>query len=230
MRKYEIALLLASRFGYTSYLEICTPNTGGTFSMVDKEQFSRRARLIYRCPPDFSDGAPIDFSTEAESSEELLCRLVRSGERFNLVFIDPWHTYTDSLRDIIFGLQLMNDDGVVLLHDCSPLDAASADPDFHTGDWSGVTFAAYLDVVLFTRRISYITVDTDYGCGIITRDDRFAHVVDSFPDAAVTSQWRAIQLPEKYPFLDENRSRLLRLLSTEEFLRGLEVETSPGET
>ena len=75
MRKYEIALMLAKRYGYTSYLEICTPTTGGTYSRVDKEQFSRRARLMYRCPPDFSDGEPIDFSTDSESSEELFARL-----------------------------------------------------------------------------------------------------------------------------------------------------------
>jgi hypothetical protein len=149
IRKHEIALMLAARYGYTSYLEICTSITGGTFSLVDKKQFPRRARLMYKCPPDFGDGEPIDFSTEAESGEELLADLVRSGEKFDLVFIDPWHTYTSSLRDIVFGLHLIKGDGVLVVHDCNPPNAACAEQEFHSGPWCGVTFAAYLDIVLF---------------------------------------------------------------------------------
>jgi hypothetical protein len=224
MRKYEIALMLARRYGYTSYLEICTPCTGGTFSMVDKEQFSLRARLMYRRPPDFSDGEPIQFSTEAESSEELFAELMRSGEKFDLVFIDPWHTYESSLRDIVFGLQLIKDDGIVLIHDCSPPNQTCAAPEISSWEWSGVTFAAYLDVVLFTGSISYITVDSDYGCGIISKDRRLAHLSGSRPDAALVSRWRALDLTHKYPFLDENRSQLLRLISTNEFRRGFAGE------
>ena len=221
MRKHEIALLLAARYGYTSYLEICTPITGGTFSLVDKKQFPRRARLMYKCAPDFGDGEPVDFSTEAESAEELFADLVRSGEKFDLVFIDPWHTYTSSLRDIVFGLHLIKDDGVLLIHDCNPPNAACAEPVFRSGEWSGVTFAAYLDIVLFTRGIYYVTVDTDYGCGIISKADRLADVFGSGSDASLASPWREVDLSEKYAFFDENRSRLLRLISTDEFSRRL---------
>lgn len=99
MRKYEIALMLAGRYGYESYLEVCNPTTGLTFSQVDKQQFTRRVRLMYRCPSDFPDGEPVDFSTQAESSEELAVELMSSGERFDLVFVDSWHTYASSLRD-----------------------------------------------------------------------------------------------------------------------------------
>jgi hypothetical protein len=133
MLKHEIALMLAARYGYTSYLEICTPFTGGTFSLVDRTQFPRRARLMYKCAPDFDDGEVIDFSTEAESGEELFTDLVRSGEKFDLVFIDPWHTYTSSLRDIGFALHLVKDDGVLLIHDCNPPDADCAEPEVRSG-------------------------------------------------------------------------------------------------
>jgi hypothetical protein len=229
MRKYEIALMLARRYGYASYLEICTPITGGTFSMVDKEQFSLRARLMYRRTPDFSDGEPIEFSTEAESSEELFGELMKSGKKFDLVFVDPWHTYASSLRDIVFGLQLIKDDGIVLIHDCSPPNPLCAEEEVHPGEWSGVTFAAYLDVVLFTESIHYITVDCDYGCGIISKDRRLAHLSASLPDAALASRWRTLELAQKYPFFDENRARLLRLISTDLFCRGLAGESHPAQ-
>ena len=225
LNKYEIALMLARRYGYTSYLEICTPNTGHTFSKVDKQQFRRRARLMYRCPPGFSDGEPIDFSTDAESSEELFGELVRSGERFDLVFIDPWHSYESSLRDIVFGLQLIKGDGVVLIHDCNPPNPSCAQPEVIPEEWCGVTFAAYLDVVLFTGGIHNITVDTDYGCGIISKDHRVAYIADSQPDAALAKRWQTLDLSQKYSFFNENRSRLLRLISTNDFRRRLIGET-----
>lgn len=217
MRKYEIARMLARRYGYESYLEVCTPSTGGTFSLVDKKQFSRRMRLMYRRPLSFSDGERVDFSTQAESGEELFSELMKSGERFDLVFVDPWHTYISSLRDITFGLQLIKDDGVLLIHDCNPPNATCAEPEYRAGEWCGVTFAAYLDVVLFTSGIHYITVDSDYGCGIISKDHRLGHLYKSQPATPLASQWQRLNISQKYAFFDENRSQLLRLISTDTF-------------
>jgi hypothetical protein len=229
LQKYEIAVMLARRFGYTSYLEICTRYTGHTFSKVDKHQFRRRARLMYRCPAGFSDGEPIDFSTEAESGVELFDGLLKSEERFDLVFVDPWHTYESSLRDILFGLQMIKGDGVVLIHDCNPPNATCAQLEVSPEEWCGLTFAAYLDVVLFTEGIHNVTVDTDYGCGIISKDHRLAGLADSQPDAALAGLWQALELAQKYSFLNENRSRLLRLISPDTFRRRLIGEPELGQ-
>jgi hypothetical protein len=228
LRKYEIARLLARRFGYESYLEICTPYTGGTFSLVDKKQFSQRSRLMYRRPLSFSDGERVDFSTQAETGEELFSELVKSGERFDLVFVDPWHTYLSSLCDITFGLQLIKDNGALLIHDCNPPNAACAEPEYHTGDWCGVTFAAYLDVALFTSGIHYITVDSDYGCGIISKDHRLTNIYKSQPAASLASQWKTLNISQKYNFLDENRSQLLHLISADTFCQRFDSRRRRG--
>lgn len=99
----------------------------------------------------------------------------------------------------------------------------STQPEYKPGNWCGVTFAAYLDVVLFTGGLHNVTVDSDNGC-IISKDGRLAHLADSHPDAALGSLWRNLALSEKYPFFDENRSRLLRLISPEEFRHRLTGE------
>jgi len=218
MRKYEIASLLASRFGYTKYLEICTPTTGGTFSAVDKQQFSRRVRVMYKRPADFvEDPEPIDFSTEDESSEELLANIISSGERFDLVFIDSYHTYEASLRDIVYGLQLIGNGGLLLIHDCFPPNKACTASDFTPGEWCGVTFAAYLDTVLYTEDIHYVTVDSDYGCGIIGKDSRVDQLSNLHPTADLIQEWRRLDLSRKYPFFEKYHSQLLRLVSPAEF-------------
>jgi hypothetical protein len=184
---------------------------------------------MYRCSPGFSDGERIDFSTEAESGEELFAELVRSGERFDLVFVDAWHSYTSALRDIVFGLHLIKEGGVLLVHDCNPPDRTSAESEYHSGIWCGVTFAAYLDVVLFTGGIDYVTVDADYGCGIISKDHRLARFVGSRPDATLASLWRMLDLSQKYSFFDEIRSRLLRLISIDEFRARLGAHPAAGD-
>ncbi len=221
MRKYEIALTLAKRYGYTSYLEICTHTTGRTFERVDKQQFSRRVRIMYRRPPNFWDGESIDLFTGEESGENLYAEVIATGERFDLVFIDPFHTYDSSLRDIEYGLRLAKNDGVVLIHDCSPPNAACAAPDPIEGDWCGLTFAAYLDIVLSSGEFHYCTIDSDFGCGIISKDDRLAQIPVAHCTADIGRQWRMLNMSRRYSFLAQHRSQLLHLVSPDEFRRHL---------
>jgi hypothetical protein len=218
LAKHEIALLLGRRYNLTTYLEVGTPSTGGFFHCVDGRQFKRRARLMYRRPLGFSDGSPIHFSTAAESSEELFAELMAAGERFDLVFVDPWHTYAASLRDIVFALQLVKHEGLVLVHDCSPPSAETAAPLQQPGDWCGVTFAAFLDVVLFNHGVHYATVDSDYGCGIISKVPR-PELFGSNWNPALAWRWKTLGLTGKYSYLDQNRTELLRLMPSDVFRR-----------
>lgn len=57
----------------------------------------------------------------------------------------------------------------MVVHDCSPPDEALTSPDFVPGEWCGVTYRAYLDFVLARRDLRYLTVDTDYGCGVVRK-------------------------------------------------------------
>lgn len=217
MRKYEIARLLGKKFGYSSYFEICTPTTGLTYSSVDKEQFPRRVRVMYLRPDKFSDGDQIDFSVEHENGEELYEKLMRSGEKFDVVFVDPYHTYTESLRDLVYGLHLVKPNGIVLVHDCFPPNEFSASPSFISGEWCGLTFVAFLDIVLFNPEFQYFTINSDYGCGVIYK----AGQVSQFPLASKNSelirQWRMLGLEEKYQFFEKHYQELLNLISPEEF-------------
>ena len=221
MHKYEILLALGRRCGYRDYLEVATPTTGLTFAHVDKQQFPSRARIMYRCPRGFSDGEPLHVATDGPSSEILFQEIIRTGRRFDLVFVDPFHDYASSLRDIVFALHVLKTGGAVVVHDCSPPDPLCAAPEFRYGAWCGVTYAAFLDVVLHAAGIRYATVDSDFGCGIISTDSRLPGLCAPAPDAELAAQWRRLAPNEKYPFFDANRSRLLNLIPPDEFLRRL---------
>ncbi len=133
------------------------------------------------------------------------------------MFVDPFHTYASSLRDIVYGLLLTKPDGMVLIHDCDPPRAEIASPEFQDGEWCGVTYAAYLDVVLFAGALYYVTVDADYGCGIISKRPRaelFGNPNQA--DAALAAAWRKVRLSKKYPYFAKSRTRLLQLISPDE--------------
>jgi hypothetical protein len=220
MRKFDIARMLAKKFAYTSYLEIVTPSTGGTYAQVDREQLTQRMRLMYRRPAAFSDGELIDFGTTKEDAEELYFEVMQRGLRFELVFVDPFHTYACSLRDIVYALQLTKPEGIVLIHDCDPPNEEIAGPEFRHGDWCGVTYVAYLDLVLQAQGLHYVTVDTDYGCGIISKTAR-PELFDKEVDAALRSEWQKLELTRKFGFFERNRLQLLHLISPEELTRRL---------
>jgi hypothetical protein len=80
-----------------------------------------------------------------------------------------------------------------------------------------VTFAAFLDVVLIAEGCSYATVDSDYGCGIISRHPRLSRLLGSCPDRSLAAGWQKLGLEEKYTFLDAHRSDLLRLTVPDDF-------------
>jgi len=217
MRKFDIAHLLSEKYGYKSYLEICTPTTGGTYARIDEKKFTHRMRIMYNRPSNFSDGAPVDISTTKKSSENIFGDLIRQGKTFDLVFIDSLHTYDASLMDILFGLNLMNPGGAMLLHDCYPRDKAHISPDFHEGVWYGLTFAAYLDVALHSANLNYVTVDTDAGCGIISRDRDLGQISDNRLTPELKEQWHGLDISAKYGLLEKHGPQLLQLVSADDF-------------
>jgi len=45
----------------------------------------------------------------------------QNKEKFDLIFIDGLHTYTQTLKDIKNSLNILNNTGFILLHDCFPM-------------------------------------------------------------------------------------------------------------
>jgi hypothetical protein len=213
LHKFQLASKLGLQFGLRTYLEIATATTGHEFKFVDTHQFTERDRLLYYCPDDWTDGFPVTFRTPAPSSRQL-----EINKHYDMVFVDPWHEYQNSLEDIDLALRLVAPGGLVLIHDCSPPDAEYAlpqlppmngnGPGICNQPWSGVTYAAYLDRVLDNNAISYITFDTDHGCGLVSRDHPFR---SNPPREEVKALWRHRTAENQYQIFDAYRAELLRL-------------------
>lgn len=215
--KFGIVNHLAAAYGYRRYLELCTPNTGNQYAGADRSRLTCH-RLLYRCPEGFDDGMPIDFRSVGLDIFECLAEIERQGLRFDIVFVDPWHLYETTARDLRAAFDLVVDGGTVVVHDCLPLRAEIATPEPSPIEWCGVTYQAYVDFVTTRDDLTYYTVDVDYGCGVIKKQR-----VDLAPEAdtaSVVRRWHTLggDFNERFRFFQEYRQPLLGLKSAEEFL------------
>lgn len=216
--KADIVSHLANIHGYTSYLEICTPSTGGSYRDVVERGRLRCRRLMYRYQEDHDDALAVDFTSPSEDIAGCLRQIEADGLRFDVMLVDPWHLYETSLRDLRVTFDLLDDGGTLVVHDCLPPTAEMATLRVRPEAWCGVTYHAYVDFVTGRDDLTYYTVDTDYGCGVIRKGDA-APPMDG-ETAAILGRWRALgdDLDERFRFFVEHRRPLLKLRSIEEFL------------
>jgi predicted O-methyltransferase YrrM len=59
------------------------------------------------------------FTLVEGSSDLVLSELVRSGEKFDLVYVDGFHIFEHVFIDMHFSLQLLNAGGIMLFDDCT---------------------------------------------------------------------------------------------------------------
>ena len=154
------------------YLEIVTPPTGLQFTKINTSHLEVCDRLVYRCPSDFNDGSVVTYRVEDDGIGDALEIIKKTVSRYDIIFVDPYHTYESSWQSIASAFKILAPQGFVVIHDCNPTAIGIAGPEFKPGEWCGVTYLAYLDFVLADVRRSYLTVDTDYGVGVIRKKPR----------------------------------------------------------
>jgi SAM-dependent methyltransferase len=91
---------------------------------------------------------------------------------FDVVFVDGLHTYEQSLRDVEHALRHLSSDGVVLVHDCNPLDAVAGGPDpGATGEegWNGEVWRTIVHLRATRADLDVSVLDADFGVGLVRR-------------------------------------------------------------
>jgi len=212
--KIDVIHFLSDRNGYSSYLEICTPTTGGLYHRIDRARFMRCHRLMYRCPGSFDDGMDVNFRSSDMRTNELFETIHAMGFRYDIALVDPFHLYDISYRDLVDALGVITDRGTIVAHDCFPHGEDLVAPDWTPGSWCGLTFMAFIDFMKDHPELSYVTVDTDHGCAVIGKGGTRPKV----PDATIHG-WNAARrdATAAYHFMRENRGPLLNVMSVEAF-------------
>lgn len=127
----------------------------------------------------------------------------QNNDKFDVIFIDGLHEYQQVYRDIENSLKFLNENGYIICHDMNPhSEIIQRYPQEASGEWTGDCWKAW---VLFKTKfddLSMFTIDTDYGCGIITRGSQ-----------------KLIEVKEEltWDLLNNDRIKLLNLISVEDF-------------
>ncbi len=229
LKKMMIVNLLGRRFAMSSYMELATPSTGRFYAEVDRDHFAQVSRMMYVTPFMFDDGLPIDFRSPDEDLTGVMQDFRHSGRKVDISLVDGWHTYRTAYRDLVQMFDLLNDGGILVVHDCLPLTREGASPAFHLGEWWGESYRAFLDFVLQNPSLDYVTIDCDHGCGVIIKNrdlgavlgpDAGSDWLPARPSADLLDRWNVATADADlaYTLFEDHRSALLRLIPADRFM------------
>jgi hypothetical protein len=150
----------------------------------------------------------------------------------DVVLIDGDHSFEQTLKDVNNCLRYLCDDGVIVMHDCSPSCEISATPskDIHTatemlknrpewtGEWSGDTWRAIVHLRSTRNDLHIFVLDIDCGLGIITKGS---------PENMLEFSNQEI-MKMTYKDLDKDRRRILNLKDQSYLAQFLKLEHGSG--
>ena len=113
----------------------------------------------------------------------------KNTETFDIIFIDGLHEARQVERDILNSLRILNEGGFIVCHDMNPTiyerqlskedpkrkeyvlrEKAKGNPRY--GLWNGDCWKAFVKIKNERKGLNMHTVDTDFGCGIISRGNQ----------------------------------------------------------
>ncbi|AUD02426.1 class I SAM-dependent methyltransferase [Spirosoma pollinicola] len=96
---------------------------------------------------------------------------VFTAKKLQLALVDGMHEYQFALRDVENTLKYMQDDGVIIMHDCNPKTAGAAGrfEDWEVGEWNGDVWRTIIHLRSQRPDLTVFVLDFDQGLGIVTR-------------------------------------------------------------
>ncbi len=176
----EIINFILSQFSEeTCYLEIGIRNPEDNFNHI-------KANRKYSVDPgvEFREN-PVDFKLTSDDFFEELNqnKILFSGIKFDVIFIDGLHLAEQVDRDIANSLNYIKDDGFIVLHDCNPPTEWHSRYEYHyhktpaTVYWNGTTWKAFLKW-RFNSTIQSCCIDSDWGVGILSKTRPIGKSID----------------------------------------------------
>ena len=208
--RWDIINKLIEKNNYKSYLEIGYYK-GWSFDNVNCERKMAVDPNPSKTPQqEEMNIGEFDGEVLKQYSDEYFARLLPQI-KFDIIFIDGLHEVEQVFRDIENALYHLNEGGTIVLHDCNP-------PKYeHTttgidGCWTGDTYKAILKFQHnnYFGVYNYYTLDIDWGCGIITKNQI---TIENMKDL------NYIKATEDWDYFDEHRVELLNLKNYEEWRR-----------
>jgi hypothetical protein len=192
MTRTEIIQVLINKTQAKKYLEIGM-GPGLNFSNIQCD---------YKICVDPTPTVPVTFSLTSDDF------FAQNNETFDIIFIDGLHWSEQVYNDIVNSLNVLNDGGYIICHDMNPhSEFIQRYPQPKSeSEWTGDCWKAWVKLRSERNDLNMCVVDTDYGCGVITKGNQTTINVDG------ELTWE---------ILDNDRTNLLNLVSVDDFKKTL---------
>jgi hypothetical protein len=212
LTKYDMINKIGQKFELSTYLEISSISTGFAFDHVDGMIFKNKDILYYspdEIPDNFIEVLRKDIDIEPQSFEHHFKRIQEKQIKYDIVFVDSWHTYNQSLKDLETALYFVSKSGFIVIHDCCP-EKEELIGEYTKNAWCGQTYEAFIDFSKTHDELEIFCVNSDYGCGVVAMEPTF--LLKRIPfnyEKNKIKDWNYFEI---------NKKELLNLIEADEFL------------
>tara|TARA_A100001037_G_scaffold292484_1_gene307863 strand:- start:647 stop:1324 length:678 start_codon:yes stop_codon:yes gene_type:complete len=147
--RWDLIEYLIKKYNYTNYLEIG----------CDKDQLFSKVKIKNKIGVD-----PFSGGTVRKTSDKFF---LENNEKFDIVFIDGLHIYSQVKKDILNSIQCLKPNGIVLVHDCMPDSVGKQAVPRYKMQWNGDVWKAIVDLRQ-KNNLEIYTCEIDQGIGIVT--------------------------------------------------------------
>ena len=148
--RWDLIQLIIDKYDFKNYLEIG----------CDKNQSFSKINIKNKIGVD-----PISGGTIRSTSDNFF---LNNKENFDIIFIDGLHHYKQVLNDIKNSINILNDNGFILVHDCLPQSLAQQAVPRYRGYWNGDVWKSIVE--LRTKNdLDIFTCQIDFGVAIIRK-------------------------------------------------------------
>jgi len=148
--RWDLIQFLINKYKFQNYLEIG----------CDKDQSFSKIIIKNKVGVD-----PISGGTIRASSNNFF---IKNKNNFDIIFIDGLHHYNQVLTDINNSLNILNNNGFILVHDCLPRTLAQQAVPRYRGSWQGDVWKAIVELRT-KENLDIITCKIDFGVAIIRK-------------------------------------------------------------
>lgn len=125
-------------------------------------------------------------------------------EKFDLIFIDGDHSCKQVLKDVENSIKFLNENGIILMHDCNPPTKRHEAKDICGDSWKTIP------LLRKNEGIDTCVIDTDLGIGVV----KLSGNRNVFKNSEI-NQDNFDKL--EYSFLEKDRVSVLNLLPIDQF-------------
>ncbi|MFH1759844.1 MAG: class I SAM-dependent methyltransferase [bacterium] len=177
---------LIKLYNYKHYLEIGVRNPDENFNLIKAK---------------YKAGVDPDGNCRYPMTPDSFFKINKNT--YDIIFIDGFHQDQQVIKDIDNSLNVLDENGTIVLHDCNPLEEINQTEIQHNGAWNGTVWKAFAQFRMTRTYLEMYVVDTDWGVGIIRR--------------GIQAALSATEDKLDFAFLENNRKALLNLITTDEF-------------